>query len=145
MNKTVNEILDELGAALKTSKGTKATTCNIFDGLRVRYDERSSITPKQADWLVDQLKHKGMAIPTDLKPIIEIPGIPAQKEAYDRVLAKLPTGPDINDVAIEKILDKGKIVQDIFEDPSSAKDNIYKQLDKMRKNMLAITEQLERL
>lgn len=144
MNKTVNEILDELGAALKTSKGTKATTCNIFDGLRVRYDERSSITPKQADWLVDQLRHKGMAIPTDLKPIIEIPGIPAQKEAYDRVLAKIPAGPDINDVAVEKILGGGKIIQD-FEDHGSAKDNIYKQLDKMRKNMLEITEQLERL
>lgn len=144
MKKTVNETLDELGAALKTTKGTKATTCNIFDGLRVRYDERRSITPKQAEWLIDQLRYQGIEIPEDLKPIIEIPGIPAQKEAYARVLEKLPAGPDINDRAVEDLLDTGHIIQDL-EDSKSVKDSIYKQLDKMRKNILEIADQLERM
>lgn len=119
---TTAAALNQLGANLNTTGKKSMTTANIYDGVLERFEQRGSITPKQALWTMDGLNMAGIPIPSDFKQYIEIPGTEIQKAAYSKVCAKLPAGPDINDRAVDDILSGGTVITPSYFDKPTVSD-----------------------
>lgn len=62
------------------------TDNNIFDGIVERYNQRNSLTPKQALWFLKKLIKSQLEVPVEYADYIEKPTLPEQKHAHAECL-----------------------------------------------------------